>query len=253
MLQRDVSTAGAWRASLNRSIRLLLEFRHEPSHPARFYSVIADDSVRQLSQYVDLDGRSMLDVGGGPGYFRSAFEAAGVRYISLDVEVATHAEAEEHPRRAVVGSGMQLPFATGSIDVVYSSNVLEHVAEPWKMADEMLRVTRPGGITFLAYTVWHGPWGGHETSPWHYLGGRFARRRYTRRHGHEPKNKFGESLFAVSARSGLRWAAAQHESELVEAMPRYNPRWSYWLLRVPLLREIVTWNLVLVLRKPVTT
>src|SRR5690606_39471967 len=62
-------------------------------------------------------------------------------------------------------------------DVCYSSNVLEHVPDPWRMAEEMLRVTRPDGVVFLSYTVWFGPWGGHETAPWHFLGGRHARDR----------------------------------------------------------------------------
>ena len=73
--------------------------------------------------------------------------------------------------RTVIGSGMQLPFRDGSLDICYSSNVLEHVPDPWLMAEEMLRVTRPGGTVFISYTVWFGPWGGHETAPWHYLGG----------------------------------------------------------------------------------
>ena len=58
-----------------------------------------------------------------------------------------------------------------AVDVCYSSNVLEHVPDPWRMAEEMLRVTRPGGVAFISYTVWYGPWGGHETAPWHFLGG----------------------------------------------------------------------------------
>ena len=113
----------------------------------------------------------------------------------------------------------------------------------------MVRVTRPGGTVFLSYTVWWGPWGGHETSPWHLLGGRRARRRYLRRHGHEPKNRFGESLFAVTVRDGLRWAASHRGASVVAVLPRYHPRWAWWVLRVPALRELVTWNLVLVLRK----
>jgi SAM-dependent methyltransferase len=229
-------------------LRLLRAFRHEQADPRRFYGVIAEDSVGQLSHYVDLTGCSMLDVGGGPGYFRDAFQAAGATYFVLD----TDADQLAGPGRAdgtVVGSGLQLPFADDSLDVVYSSNVLEHVSDPWRMAEELLRVTRPGGIAFISYTVWFGPWGGHETAPWHYLGGRWARRRYVRKHGHEPKNKYGESLFAVTTRAGQRWAAAQQQADLLDAVPRYNPRWSYWLLRVPVLREVLTWNLVLVLRK----
>ena len=137
---------------------------------------------------------------------------------------------------------MQLPFADGSVDVCYSSNVLEHVPEPWLMAEEMLRVTRPGGLVYLSWTVWFGPWGGHETAPWHFLGGMRARRRYARRHGHEPKNRFGESLFAVTVADGLRWVRRRErggDAAVMEIRPRYNPWWSWWLLRVPLLRELV--------------
>ena len=234
---------------MGRSVRLLREFRYEQPDPRRFYTAIAEDSVGQLSQYVDLTGRSMLDVGGGPGFFRTAFQGAGATYYALDADVGELSGMGDIASGTVIGSGMQLPFADDSLDVVYSSNVLEHVSDPWRMADEMLRVTRPGGIAFISYTVWYGPWGGHETAPWHYLGGLRARRRYTRTHGHEPKNKYGESLFAVTTGAGLRWARSQDRAHVLELTPRYNPWWSRWLLHVPLVREVVTWNLVIVLRK----
>ncbi|WP_299929828.1 class I SAM-dependent methyltransferase [uncultured Nocardioides sp.] len=238
-----------WRADLSRSLRLFREFGHEQSDPARFYTALARDSADQVSQYHDLSGQLMLDVGGGPGYFREAFEAAGASYVALDADVGELAGAGSIDARTVLGSGMQLPFRDAAVDVCYSSNVLEHVEHPWRMAAEMVRVTRPGGLVFISYTTWWGPWGGHETAPWHYLGGRRARRRYARRHGHEPKNKFGESLFAVSVADGLRWARTQQEADVVHVLPRYNPWWSRWLLHVPGVREVVTWNLVLVLRK----
>ena len=246
---RPTASARPWRASFGRSVRLLREFRYEQPDPRRFYTAIAEDSVGQLSQYVDLTGRSMLDVGGGPGFFRTAFEGAGATYYALDADVGELSGMGDIASGTVIGSGMQLPFADDSLDVVYSSNVLEHVSDPWRMADEMLRVTRPGGVAFISYTVWYGPWGGHETAPWHYLGGRRARRRYTRTHGHEPKNKYGESLFAVTTGAGLRWARSQDLADVLDLTPRYNPWWSRWLLRVPLVREVVTWNLVIVLRK----
>ena len=69
---------------------------------------------------------------------------------------------------------------------------------------EMLRVTRPGGLAVLSYTVWLGPFGGHEMGLSHYLGGARAAERYTRKHGHRPKNDYGSSLFAVSVSDGLR-------------------------------------------------
>lgn len=237
------------RATLRRSVRLLNEFRYEQPDPERFYSALALDSAAQLAAYAPLDGGLMLDVGGGPGYFRRAFESEGARYVALDADVGELAGAGDIHPRTVLGSGMQLPFADESFDVCYSSNVLEHVSAPWTMADEMLRVTRPGGTVFLSWTVWWGPWGGHETAPWHFLGGARARRRYLRTHGHEPKNRFGESLFAVTVADGLRWARTQRGGEVVAILPRYHPWWARWIVRVPLLREVVTWNLVIVLRR----
>jgi len=135
------------------------------------------------------------------------------------------------------------------VDICYSSNVLEHVADPARMLAEMVRVTRPGGTVFVSFTPWFSPWGGHETAPWHFLGGRYARRRYVTKKGHEPKNKFGESLFALTVGKALRWTRTSDEAILVRALPRYHPWWATWIVRVPLLRELASWNLVLVLRK----
>jgi SAM-dependent methyltransferase len=241
------ASSGTWAPTLRRSVHLLREFRHEQPDPARFYRVLAQDSAGMLASYVPLEGTRMLDVGGGPGYFADAFARAGATYYSVDVD--SDLADDTGRRRRVVGSGTELPFRTGSFDVAYSSNVLEHVSDPWRVAEEMLRVVRPGGLAFISYTVWYGPWGGHETAPWHFLGGHRARRRYVRRHGVEPKNRFGESLFAVTVRDGMDWARGEDRGELLDLTPRYNPRWARFLLRVPLLREVATWNLVIVVRK----
>ena len=238
-----------FRPDLGRSWRLFQAFRVEQSDPAHFYGTLARDSVDQIRTYAELAGRWVLDVGGGPGYFADAFRAAGATYTPLDADLGELSGLGDPERGTVLGSGMQLPFADDSFGVTYSSNVLEHVNVPWTMADEMVRVTRPGGLVFLSYTLWYGPWGGHETSPWHFLGGRRAARRYEKKHGHPPKNVFGTSLFPVTAAAGLRWARRQTAAEVVAVIPRYLPRWSWWILRVPVVRELLTWNLAIVLRK----
>lgn len=238
-----------WAPTIGRSIRLFREFLGEQSDPVRFYDVLARDSVGLVAEHIDVDGARTLDVGGGPGHFHAAFTAAGAAYHCLDIDHAELAASSLPSSRSVVGDGRRLPFADDAFDLVFSSNALEHVAEPWRMADEMVRVARPGGIVFLAYTAWYGLWGGHETAPWHYLGGEWARARYRRRHGREPKNRYGESLFRVTVADGLRWAREQQEADVVAAIPRYHPRWAYWVVRVPGVREVVTWNLALTLRK----
>lgn len=245
----------ARRATLARSLRLLSAFRFEQSDPDRFYGALAADTVALVA---DLwagatgsapGGLTVLDVGGGPGYFASAFTDAGMRYLGVEPDPREmHAAAPRTHRRAgtfVRASGTALPFADGSVDVCLSSNVAEHVAQPWRLGAEMLRVTRPGGLAILSYTVWLGPFGGHEMGLTHYLGGRRAADRYARRHGRRPKNDYGSSLFAVSAQQGLRWAAGT--GALVAAFPRYHPRWAWNLTKVPGVREFTVSNLVLVL------
>ncbi|MGY1693972.1 class I SAM-dependent methyltransferase [Geodermatophilus sp. SYSU D00766] len=236
-------------ATLERSVRLFRAFLVEQTDPDSFYGALAEDSVAQLSRWADLDGATVLDVGGGPGYFARAFRAAGAAYVGLEPDAGEMAARGEPEPGTLRGSGEALPVRSGAVDVCYSSNVLEHVARPWVMADEMVRVTRPGGTVLLSFTPWLSPWGGHETAPWHYLGGARARRRYRRRTGHEPKNRYGESLFAVSAGAAVRWARRCPDAELLAVLPRYHPWWAAWVARVPGLREVASWNVVLVLRR----
>jgi SAM-dependent methyltransferase len=247
----------ARRATLARSVRLLSEFRFEQRDPARFYGAVAQDTAAMVvdlwhaTHHTDLSGGTLLDVGGGPGYFADAFAARGVHYLGVEPDPREMHAAPHAGRGAgafVRASGMALPFADASVDVCLSSNVAEHVPRPWQLGAEMLRVTRPGGLAILSYTVWLGPFGGHEMGLTHYFGGARAAARYTRRHGHPPKNNYGSSLFAVSAADGLDWA--ESTGALVAAFPRYHPRWAWPVAKMPLLREFLVSNLVLVLMPP---
>ena len=241
-------------ATLRRSLRLLRAFSYEQFRPRIFYSLLARDtrllldalrSDLSLSPAPSLRGAAVLDVGGGPGYFADAF--ADCFYVGLEPNASELSAAGLSGFGAVRGDGATLPFTDNCFDVVYSSNVAEHIPDWRTMGEEMLRVAKPGGLVLLSYTVWLGPFGGHETGLWqHYMGGQYARRRYAKVHGREPKNVFGETLFAVSAREGLTWA--EGTGKLAAAFPRYHPWWAWWVTRVPVLREFAVSNLVLVLR-----
>ncbi len=246
-VRRPPSARGA--ATLSRSVALFSAFRQEQSRPDVFYSALAEDAVTQIMAYQELAGATVLDVGAGPGWFRRAFEAHGAHYVGLDADAGEMGAAALPQDASVLGDAQALPFRTGVMDVVFSSNVLEHVPQPERMADEMVRVTRPGGLVFLSYTLWLSPWGGHETSPWHYLGGDRAARRYAANHGRPPKNVYGDSLFALSAQRMLRWSRSREDFVVLADIPRYHPWWAHWVMRVPGLRELVAWNLLLVLRR----
>ncbi len=256
---------------IRRSIALFQAFRVEQTDPDRFYRTLAEDTANQLAVFTPLFNRTIVDVGGGPGYFSEAFEARGARVLLVEPEArpvevrpvdqpfASFEERHDyavkqgrlHQQRTIAGDGMRLPFADNSIDVAFSSNVLEHVPDPSAFFDEALRITKPNGTIYCSFTVWSSPWGGHETSPWHLFGGKYAARRYEKKNGRPPGNLFGTSLFKVTVADALKLVRAREDVSLVWAFPRYYPDWAAWIIKVPILREFVTWNLLLVLRKDV--
>jgi SAM-dependent methyltransferase len=244
------ATSRRFRGSgLARSVRLFRSFLTEQTDPDGFYGLIADDAVDLVAAHVDPAGLTVADFGGGPGFYSQAFRAAGARTILVDADLQ---EIQLHGRRnpgSVVGLAEQSPLADSSVDLAFSSNLLEHVPDLGAVADEIVRVVRPGGTAVLSYTIWLGPWGGHETSPWHLLGGHRAARRYERKHGKQPKNVYGESMYPASVADGLRWLARRPDLEVLELRPRYLPRWTAFVLLIPGLRELVTWNLWIVVRR----
>ena len=52
----------------------------------------------------------------------------------------------------------------------------------------------------------------------------------------------------VAARRWAAHAAAAGRVEVVDILPRYHPSWARWVARTPGLREVASWNVVLVLR-----
>jgi SAM-dependent methyltransferase len=246
---------------------LFRAFRKEISDPEYFYGVQATDTALQIAPYVELSGATVVDVGGGAGFFSNEFQRRGATCVLIEPfaepmgdEPTSFDDAQERhdylvaagrlmPGRTIAGDGMALGLGDDVADLAFSSNVLEHVARPDALLREMWRVTKPGGVVYVSYTLWWGLWGGHETSPWHFLGGAYAARRYERRHGRRPGNYFGESLFGYRVGPILNMARRLPHDQL-HVFPRYYPRWLHWVIWIPGLRELVAWNLVLVLRKP---
>lgn len=235
--------------TVGRSVELLKSFRFQHSDPDRFYDLIASDAASLLAGHLPLSGAFVLDVGGGAGYFTKAFRAAGATCFVAEPDIAELSWRGARPTGAVIGDGYFLPFRSGTADLVVSSNVLEHVARPYEMIDELARVARPGGYVWVSFTNWYGPWGGHGTAPWHYLGGERAARHFEAKNGRPPKNLYGSTLFAVHVGPTLRYVRNHPMVDVVEALPRYLPSFLRGIVSVPGLREVATWNLELLLRR----
>jgi SAM-dependent methyltransferase len=241
--------ASASSKGLARSIRLFRLFLLEQTEPAVFYSGLAADAMNQIARHTELAGQMVLDVGGGAGHFTAAFRARGANCYLFEPNSAEMLAGGEVPPGAVLADGYWLPVADSSADICLSSNVLEHVADPPGLIDELIRVTKPGGLIYLSFTNWYSPWGGHEMSPWHLLGADFAARRYRRRYARQPKHRVGENLYQVHVGPILRLMRSRSDIEIVDALPRYYPRWCKPVVSIPWVREVATWNLLLIMRR----
>ncbi|WP_437069104.1 class I SAM-dependent methyltransferase [Streptomyces sp. enrichment culture] len=241
--------SGTWKdPSLKRSVALFRAFLREQDDPEYCYSLLARDAVDQVEAYGGpVHGRTVVDVGGGSGYFTEEFRRRGADAFLFEPDVREL--GVEPPEGAVVADGYLLPLRDAAADVTFSSNVLEHVADPQTFLSELVRVTRPGGLIYVSFTNWLSPWGGHEWAPWHYLGAERARERYRRRTGRPAKHTLGENLFAVHIGPTLRQVRARDDVEVVAARSRYWPFLAEAVVKVPGLRETATWNLLLILRR----
>lgn len=223
-------------------------FLVERDHPEKLYGLMATDTLATLEHHRPLQGTTVVDVGGGPGFLADVLVEAGASCVTIDAAASELTLGDRTPVNPLLADGRQLPFPACCVDVVHSSNVLEHVEQPEHLLDELVRVVRPGGLVYVSFTPWWSPWGGHELSPWHYLGERFAVRRYEKS-GRTIKNRPGSGLFRMTVAQVLRWTRDRSDVTVVSVRPRYYPSWTAPLVRLPIVREVLTWNVELVLRR----
>lgn len=96
--------------------------------------------LRMLDEH--LEGKT-LDVGAGQLPLRPLVEERGAQYESVDLE-------RRHPDLTYVDDAQKLSTFDDEIyDTVISSQVLEHVADPFSAMNAMARITKPGGKILL--------------------------------------------------------------------------------------------------------
>jgi len=124
------------------------------------------------------DGRGVaVDVGCGTGAVLSDLTSLGFRPL-LGTDLDAHALALV-ASDAPVGVGLAravaeaLPLRTGSVDVLCSLDVVEHLDDDVLALKEYLRVLRPGARLVLTVPSYRWAWSSHDVDLGH-------RRRYTR-------------------------------------------------------------------------
>lgn len=202
-------------------------------------------------------GKRVLDVGCGFGGYSMALIEQGASVFGIDLE---HYHTSEFTQR-VIADANQIPFHTSSFDLVLCSSLIEHVPNPKHLLNEIIRVLNPQGVLYLSFPPFYSPKGGHQFSPFHYLGERIAlklfqtvKRRYLKipwvrdRMVSEPKS-YSDSF--------TNWGLYQMTIKKAEMLIKNTPletmdlstRWiPVNTAHIPILRELITWHVQFLLR-----
>lgn len=99
-------------------------------------------------------GASVLEIGAGTGAQALALSHLGFRVTAIDLPQSGYSEHRVYPVEDY--DGLNLPCADHSLDLVYSSNVLEHVRDLVPLQREIRRVLKPTGycVHVLPTTSW---------------------------------------------------------------------------------------------------
>ena len=92
----------------------------------------------------------ILDIGCGTKPYNDLFQEKSESYIGVDLQ--------KSPDLDILCSAEKLPFKNNSVDLVFSSQVLEHVENPNLVINEMHRVLKDKGVVVLST---HGIWNKH--------------------------------------------------------------------------------------------
>lgn len=115
-----------------------------------------------ITEFVNFDFK-VCDVGCGEQPLRRKVEIRGANYLGVDVT-----QNSKNSVNSLV-SIINLPFCQDSFDVVFCTEVLEHVSKVDQAINELSRIVKPGGIIILTipfiYPLHEEPWDFYRLTP----------------------------------------------------------------------------------------
>ncbi len=121
----------------------------------------AENSLREMLEVENLEGKTFLDIGSGSGLFSLAARRLGAKVHSFDFDTNSFACTTELRRRyfendanwkVEQGSALDREYvkSLGKFDIVYSWGVLHHTGKMWEALDNAELPVADGGQLFVA-------------------------------------------------------------------------------------------------------
>lgn len=105
---------------------------------------------QMIASQLDLTNKHILEAGCGLGTYASQFiRRYSPNVDAFDIELERIQEAQAEVPRAIVAAAETLPYPDSTFDAVFSNEVIEHVGDDRRFAQEMVRVTARGGLVML--------------------------------------------------------------------------------------------------------
>jgi SAM-dependent methyltransferase len=107
--------------------------------------------------------KRLLEVGCGQGLAAMILQQEGFDVAANDVVDILDPVARQEGMNFLEGDVCRgLSYPEAAFDLAFSVNSFEHFNDPTAALDEMLRVTRPGGLIYLTFDpLYYSPWGLH--------------------------------------------------------------------------------------------
>lgn len=109
-----------------------------------------------------------IDVGCGGGGNTAVLRDLGWDVTGLEYSPVAATLAASRGLKVVRGDSRRLPFADGSVDLVMSTDMWEHIDDDRAVARETARVLRPGGRVLVAVPCSMKLWSGHDVALGHH-------------------------------------------------------------------------------------
>lgn len=118
----------------------------------RFMKWAGMDHSSSMAAWLDpVEGKDLLDLGGGTGINASALAAAGARVTIVDSSdhMLDRARSKGLNARLIRADAGDLPLPDRSFDIVLISDAWHHFSGQDRVLSQIVRVLRPGGRLYI--------------------------------------------------------------------------------------------------------